>query len=42
MEKKTIAEELKTVQQEWMGNTHENENSREQEIVIRECSCLFD
>jgi len=40
MEEKTSAEDLKTVQQEWMGNTQED--SREQEVVVRECSCLFD
>lgn len=40
MENKVSAEELKTVQQEWMGNTQAD--SQEQEIVVRECSCSFD
>lgn len=40
MKKKTATEELKTVQQEWMGSTQEG--TQEQEIVVRECSCLFD
>ncbi len=35
-----ITENLKTVQQEWMGDTQAN--SQEQEIVVRECACLFD
>jgi hypothetical protein len=42
MEKKTTTEELKTVQQEWMGDTRAQKGIQEPEVVVRECSCSFD